>query len=218
MTIAFPRSLPAEFKVSGDFSFKLQPMLEITPLRSGRQIAAELGPSLWHGKWQSVPLPADKYGAVRAWYDTLLSEQTLLGYDTLRQYPLAYAGGWGSLTYSGAPFDGTCRLTAVADNAVEVTLDHLPAGFTLSPGDYVGWSYLSGTSHALHRISAAGTASAGGTLTIEVRHPMRPGWSANATVQLYRPTAEMLILPDTWDEQSQLPGVISFSFEAIQTL
>jgi hypothetical protein len=217
MAISFPRAFPDELGVGG-WSFPPLPMQEITPLRSGKQISKDLGPTLWKPTWRSVPLTEAKAGVVRAWYDTQTSLNEFYAYDKLRPYPIAYARGWGDLMVGASPFSGNARLTAVASNNVEASLDSLPIGFALSPGDYLAWDYLSGAARALHRVSAAATADGDGELVVEVRPHIRAGWAVNATVMLYRPSARMVILPGTYSESLDEQRLTSISFEAIQTL
>lgn len=214
--ITFPRNLPDELPIVG-MSFPPSPMIEVTALRSGRQISQDLGPTLWRARWQSAKMKPDEAGIVRAFYDTVLSLEEFYGYDKLREYPLAYSTGFTGLLVGGNPFGGTCQLTGVAVNNVEVQLAGLPIGFVLSRGDYLAFDY--GTdSRALHRASAAAVADAGGTLTVEVRPHVRVGWTAAATVMLHRPAARMKILPDTYSESEEAPYFVTASFEAIQTL
>ncbi len=216
MTITLPRDIFAG-PISG-MSFQLRPTNEVSPLRSGKQISKDLGPALWTGKWTTDALMPDEAGAARSWYDTLLSTGEFYAYDKMREYPLVYAQGWGSLTVGASPFDGTGRLTDVAANNVEMTIDQLPIGFVLSPGDYLAFDYLSGASRALHRAAAAATADGTGVMTVEVRPHIREGWDDNAEVTLYRPSARMIILPGTYSEQIEPPWFTTVSFEAIQTL
>lgn len=215
MAITFPRAIP-DLPIAG-ISFDLEPMIEITPLRSGKQISADLGPTLWRGKWQSSQLGDDEIATVKAWYATLLSAESFYGWDKLREYPRAYADGWGSLTVGGSPFDGTCTLVDVAAGLVEIDLADLPVGFVLSIGDYLAFDY-SIDSRALHVVVAGGTADGSGNLTIEVRPPVRVGWEADAVVQLHRPAARMIIIPGTWSCPVEAPFFGRASFEAIQTL
>jgi len=214
--ISFPRAIPDELGLSS-LSFPPDPMIEVTPLRSGEQIAVDLGPTLWRGKWQSATLDETKMGIVRAWYDTLLSAQAFYGYDKLREYPLAYRAGFASLTVGGNPFSGVATLTGVASNNLQPTLGSLPAGFVFSPGDYIAFDYGS-SKRALHRVSAAAVADGDGNVTLEVRPAIRPGWNAGAAVFLRRAAALMIILPGSYSEQIVPPTNGQISFEAIQTL
>lgn len=215
--ITFPRTQPKELTIAGA-SFVLEPMIEITPLRSGLQLAADLGPSLWRTEVKSTSLRGANFGIVRAWFDTLSSLKDFYGYDRGRQYPVSYTS-WAGLTVSASPFDGTCQIATVETNAVEINLKLLPIGFKLRPGDYLSFDYSSGASRALHRIVAGGDAGGGGLLTVEVRPQVRVGWAANAVVTLYRAAARMKIIPGSYREDVRfLGGVGDVSFQAIQTL
>lgn len=218
MVLAFPRTLPDAFKVIG-LSFPPAPMIEVTPLRSGRQISHNLGPTLWRPKYDSAQLTPARAGEVRALYDTLLSEREFYGFDHSRAYPLAYRRThWTGLTVGVNPFTGVCDLSAVAANNVEATLINLPVGFVLSHGDYIAFDY-STSLRALHRVSAPATANGSGQAIVEVRPPIRPGWAVGADVNLYRPAARMIILPGTYSEKIDMAsGLATISFEAIQTL
>jgi hypothetical protein len=208
MTIAFPRAMPDELtsRLVG-LSFKLQPMIEINPLRSGRQIAADLGPALWLGEYSSGLLSAARFGVARAWIDTLLSTQEFYGFDKFRERPLR-----------GLPvgFTGACTVSAFTA-PFALTLAGLPSAFVLAPGDYVSFDYSSGTTRALHRIVAGGTA-ASGSLALEVRPAIRSGLVVSQAATVYRAAARMIILPDTYDENVSPPDFGTLSFKAIQTL
>ena len=208
-----------EFPTVG-LSFMPETMSEITPLRSGKQIAADLGPTLWRAKYQAINLTEAEAGVARSAYDTLLSLEYFYGYDKVRAYPLAYAiSRFAGLTVGDAPFAGACTLTGFGSDNVTATLADLPAGFVFSRGDYIAFDYGS-DSRALHRVSVGGIASGGGTIAIQVRPFVRAGWTAGATVSLVRAAAKMIVRPNTWEEnmQARKPVFASVSFEAIQTL
>jgi hypothetical protein len=210
MTIAFPRAMPDELttRLVG-LSFKLQPMIEINPLRSGRQIAADLGPALWFGEYSSGVLSAARFGVVRAWIDTLLSTQEFFGFDKFRERPL------GGLPVG---FTGACTVSSFTP-PFALTLGSLPFDFILAPGDYVSFNYNSGATRALHRIVAGGTSSViDGSLTLEVRPAIRSGLVAGAAANVYRAAARMIILPNSYDENITPPDFGTVSFKAIQTL
>lgn len=221
MAITFPRALPTDFPIIG-MSFNPDPLIEVTPLRSGKIISVDLGPTIWRARWQLAEMEADQAGQLRAWYDTLLSAEAFYGYDKLREYPLQYTGGFTGLLVGSNPFTGDCELEAVAANSVEITLSALPVGFVLSVGDYLAFDYGSDDdSRALHRVVVAGTANASGNADVEVRPAIRTGWQApsmNRTVHLYRAAAKMIVVPKSWSEQTVPPGRVSVSFEAVQTL
>jgi hypothetical protein len=210
MAITFPRTIPDALSHRlASQTFTLKPMLEVTPLRHGRQIAADLGPSLWMLDWQSATVRSNVLGVARAWLDTLSSTKEFYGFDMYRQRPLVYAAGFP------VGFTGACTLTSVSA-PYGVVLGGLPAGLILSPGDYLSFDYNSGANRALHRIAAGGTAS-GGAVTLEVRPEIRSGYAGGAAVSLYRASARMLIIPDSYKETTDgRTGTVAF--KAIQTL
>jgi hypothetical protein len=201
-------------------SFYPDPMHELTPLRSGRIIAADLGPTLWRGKWSLVAVDADAVAEVRAWYASLLSYQPFYGYDKLREYPRNYINGWGSLFVGSNPFAGYATLASVT-GGVTAGLENLPIGFVLKNGDYFSFDY--GTdSRALHMVVSGGTADAQGELTVTVSPAIRTGWEATApatrTINFYKPSAKMIIVPGSWSDAVEPPALGRFSCEAVQTL
>jgi hypothetical protein len=213
MPITFPRAVPSALRILA-MSFRLVPMAELTPLRSGAVIAHDLGPSRWRAKLDSTLLSEAEAGAVRGWYDTLLSYERFYAFHNQREYPLAYMAGWGGLTVGGNPFSGAGTLTAVNANNVEVTLGALPVGFVLSVGDMLAFDYAT-TRRALHRVAAGSTANGAGQAIVEVRPHVRTGWSVGAAVNFHKAAARMLILPDTFSDQEEGRHA-RFSFEAIQ--
>lgn len=211
MAVTFPRDKPASLRFS-NYTFGLRRMQELHPLRSARTIAVDLGPSVWAVTASVVPRNETDLGAIRAFFDTLSSIEQAYFYDPLREYPLAYR-----LTGWLGGFTGVCTLASVAANNVEIGLSGLPSGFVLSPGDYIPWDY--GTdSRALHRVVVGGTASGGGTLSVEVRPHVRPGWAVGPTASLYKPSARMFVVPDTYDDPVDPRRLSTPSFQAIQTL
>lgn len=215
--LTFPRDFPCDMRVVAS-SFVLAPMVEVTPLRSGLALAAELGPSLWQMQVNSGPLNMADIGVVRGFMDTLSSLNTFNAYDPWRQYPYAYRRShWDGL----GGFAGLCTLTTVQSNNVEITLAGLPVGFILTVGDYLAFDY--GTSRALHRVSVGDTADGAGVADIEVRPEIRAGWGGtnsppSASVNLYRASAKMMVIPDSYNENIEIPAYGRVSFRAIQTL
>jgi hypothetical protein len=224
VALTFPRALP-DLKLVG-LTFHLEAQHEILPLRSGKKIAMDLGPSYWRAAFSSGELTQAQAGEVQAWYDTLLSTREFYGYDKRREYPYAYRGGWPDFGVS-PEFDGTCTLTDVEANGVEITLVDLPAGFIFTVGDFIAFDY-GANARALHRVAAGGTASGAGAVALEVRPEVRDGWQlgspANARpVNLYRAAARMLIVPGSYEEStrggpSAGEDYLSISFEAVQTI
>ncbi len=223
MAISFPRNMPADLLTTG-LEFLPEPMHEIAPQRSGRQIALDLGPTLWRAKYSADTLDIDAFDELRAWYSTLLSTGQFYGYDRARPMPRLYENGFDGLMVGLSAFTGSCILEAVNESTnVDVVLSGLPVGFQLSVGDYFCFDY-STDSRALHRCVAAATADGGGEASVEVRPHIRPGWEpldpyASCVVSLNKPAARMVIMPGSYSEALRSGARIgSISFEAIQSL
>lgn len=217
----FPTDFPDEFRIESS-SFVLVPMLKLTPTRSGLTYAEELGPALWRCSVRSGPLNMARMGVARGFIDSLSGINTFNAFDHWRQYPYAYRRNkWVGLTVGVDPFDGTCRLVSVAGDNVEIGLSLLPIGFVLTVGDMLSFDY--GVYRALHRVVVGGTAGGGGTVTIEVRPEIRPGWAGSnsppfALVSLYRAAARMFAVPGSYQEDISTPGYGRVSFSAVQSL
>lgn len=224
MAISFPRTRPDSLHVTS-MQFLLQPVLEISATRGGKQLGIDLGPSLWYAEWQSAPMEEEDFGEARAFFDTLASSEAFYAYDNLREYPVTYkSSGWSGLTVSAIPFDGTCYMTDVLDNQVEIVLSSLPIGFILKPGDYLAFDYGGADQYrALHRVSAMGVADGSGNMAVEVRPYIRAGWEGGESpghraVTLYRPSAKMVVVPGSYSESLPVNRYGSVSFKAVQTL
>lgn len=215
--IAFPRPEPAALEIV-EMSFFLKPMEELTPLRSGMQLSGDIGPTLWTARYQSAECKEEDFGELRAWWSTLTSMHAFWGYDRLRTHPRLYRAGWGDLMVGGAPFGGTCTLAAVGAVPSLITLEDLPPGFGLRPGDPLAFDYGASSRRARHHVVAGGDADAGGVLAIEVRPHLRLGWAAGSTVMLHKAASAMKIIPGSWSESVDWRRIGRVSFDAVQTL
>lgn len=184
--IIFPRSLPPQAKMTR-VTFDLRPMRTMTPLAWGDIIDVNIGPDLWRLDAALKPMRPRDLAAVEAWLDTVAGER-FTAYHPTRQRPLAYTAE----TFSALVFTvgaGQVSLGDVEDNNLEMTLEDAPVGLVLSAGDLLSFDY--GPYRALHRVALGGTAGVGGTLDVEVRPPVRPGWEPDTPVDLIRPHCNM---------------------------
>ncbi len=221
MTITFPRALPAELIARlSTCSFERTYIQEEAPTRGGDTIARDLGPDLWTATYQSALLTPVNFKIVEAWLDSLNgSLNAFLGYDIARTFAINYPNGYGGLIRAGGgAFDGTASLTSVAGDNVTPTIGTLPVGFQIAIGDYMGWTYNSGASVALHRAVAAATADGSGNLAVEVRPPIRGGWSGGATVALTLVTGKFKLVKGSVKKNISPAGYGSIGFQGIQTL
>jgi hypothetical protein len=162
---------------------RLSDPVAVNRLAGGQVITASAGAALWTGSLELVP----GYHAAQAEIEARIARLQRAGvrfliHDTRRNGPRTDPGGimLGSSTPTIHTLD--------ADN-VRLRITGLPSGYTLSPGDWIGWSYGSSpTRRALHRVVTGAVADASGlTPLFEVVPHIRPGVVTGAAVQLVRP-------------------------------
>lgn len=156
------------------------------PETSGRQGGVQVGWPLWQGTWEIDRvdrLSADLWEVFEA---RLRGRQRLfLAGDTSRPFPIAHAQGFaGMVRAGGGAFDGSATSWAQnidADGNAAIALTGLPAGFTLSVGDYIGWKWdaagapaLSYHRRTLARVVLGAAASGAGAATVTIEPPLDP--------------------------------------------
>jgi hypothetical protein len=170
------------FRVVGS-TWRLNDPVVVNRLVGGEVLTASAGAPLWTGSLELV----QGYHAHQAEIEARIIELQDPGvrfrtHDPRFNGPRLDPGGFilGSATPTIHTLD--------TDN-LRLRVTGLPVGYTLSPGDYIGWTYGSSpTRRALHRVVTAATASAGGlTPLFRVRPHIRLGAVTGAAVQLVRP-------------------------------
>jgi len=101
-----------------------------------------------------------------------------------------------------------------------LSLAGLPAGYALSAGDYLAFSYSNPPLQALHQLVGDARADASGIIpAFEIAPQLRPGAVIGAPVTLVKPTFKALLVPGSLNEgvmqRTRLAGI---SFDLIQTL
>lgn len=216
MSLTFPRDLPFGIGFQ-QARFDPQVRQVAATTRGGRPQAVGLAPDLWTMRYVTRPMSETEAETLRSWLQSLRGGQKLFkAVDPLRLYPLLYPTGFGGLTrHSGASFDGTATLSAVATTLDAVTLSTLPSTFKISIGDLVAVTYASGK-QTLHRAQEAVTASAGvASFAVEpVLFPGGPVGTAGA-VTLARPWC-LAALDPQWDVSWKLGRWAVGTFQAVQ--
>ena len=210
------------FPVTGSNFFSMLPISEIkfSPMPraamnitgGGEVMTADLAPMLWEG---TVTL-GKMIGTERDLPDLVLdvlgrAGRTFWAYDTRRPYPL--------LDPTGAILGASTPTIYSLPSTREIRIDGLPAGYVLSRGDYLAFTY-SGR-RALHRVvDAVVTAGTGGiTPTFEVAPEIRPGATVGTSVDLTRASCKAILIPGKTDKgitKSTITEGMTFAF--IQTL
>jgi len=181
----------------------------------GEIITVDNGPRLWSG---SVSVPPNYHVPMRqveALAHTLRQGgRSFFVTDTTAGYPAADPDG----TTLGASTPAIASLDA--DNK-RLTIDGLPAGYVLTRGDMLSFTYGSPTRHALHQIVTSSVTADGAGLTplFEVTPFIRPGAAVDAAVTLVQPYCKAVLVPGSYQAGVRNPGMTSgFSFSFQQTL
>lgn len=121
-------------------------------------------------------------------------------YDVFRPRPILMDTGapLSGVKAGGGAFDGTAELHTITDSRT-VVIYGLPAGFQLSPGDYVEFRENSQKS-SLHRIQLAATADGAGHVTLSIKYGLdTQNFSTAAIVHFEKPSCLMQIDPGSYD-------------------
>lgn len=163
---------------------------EINRLGDGSILKGSLGAALWQGEATIARAYHRDLAAVEARLAKLMRPgETFLAHDPRHIGPRADPGG----VILGA---ATPVIHTVAANNREIRIAGLPAGYVLSAGDLVGWTFgADPLRYWLGRAVTGATASGAGlTPLFEVTPFVRPGVVAGATqVQLIRPPIKAVL-------------------------
>lgn len=168
----------------------------------GKIIASEIAPAFWQLTFETSPNSRAQFDEWVAWENSLRGAgRMFLGRDVRRgPYPRHYARtGFDGLTRAsigGGAFDGTSDDCDFTNNQAP-TIGKLPAGFVISVGDYVGFTFTGG--RTLHRYTEAGVADIDGNVALSLEPEVPSLVPSDAVANFYKPTALMLIRPDSFD-------------------
>jgi hypothetical protein len=118
----------------------------------------------------------------------------LAAHDPHRPRPIAYQGGQplSGVKAGGGAFNGDAVLESITD-PLTIVVNGLPAGFILSPGDYVEVR-KSPYVRSLHRIHIAAVASGAGVVTLSIRFFLdTQAFTLPCMVRFEKPTCLMTI-------------------------
>ncbi|MBD9621893.1 hypothetical protein IB279_02930 [Ensifer sp. ENS06] len=152
------------------------PSISFDPIRTrstsrmlGRRTETMLrGTPYWVATYAASKLTTDEVSLFDAFNMLASDGGVFAGYDPHRPRPIAYAGApLAGVKAGGGAFNGDAVLQAIT-NPKTIVVNGLPAGFTLSVGDYVEVR-KSPLVRSLHRITAPATANGVGVVTLSIR-------------------------------------------------
>lgn len=198
-------------------SFEPQRIDYAAPQASGRQGGVQAGWPLWGARFdidRSDPEAADIW---RAFFARLRGRiRRFYGYDTTRRRPLAHRFDLLTLTRAGGgAFNGAATSWSQsidANGEATITLNGLPAGLTLSLGDYIGlkWDAAGAVIGSYERRTMAravlpAVANSSGQAVVTVEPPLNTALvPAGAIAHLDNPVCVMQLVPDS----SQLGPIV----------
>jgi hypothetical protein len=182
---------------------------------NGTVLKASLGEPVWRG---TVRLANDANFHRGAETEALLSLASRAGasfliYDPRKSFPKL--DPTGSILGATVP-----SLSAIDADRRRLSLSGLPSGYTMSPGDLLGWQYGSSpVRYAYHRIVVGAVANgSGNTGLMEVTPTIPVAATAGAAVSLIRPVMKAVMQPDPDYGGGGRRGVLGASFGFSQTL
>lgn len=185
---------------------------QVDETAGGITLKASLGTTLWQG---TVSLADDGDFDRAAEVDALMSLASRSGasflmYDARKSYPKADPNGY---IISGA---SPTIATIDADNR-RLSLEALPAGYALHPGDMLGFQYSG--KYALHRVVVGGFADGSGNMgLVEVTPFISPNASTGAAVTFIKPPFKAIMRAGPDYGAASVGRVAGPGFGFIQTL
>lgn len=198
-----------------EMTLDLPEAVEFSRLGSGEILAADLGTRLWTAQVSLGNMTRAEIAESRAKINTLRAAAgSFLAFDVTRPFPLKDQGG----VILGV---STPIISALPEGNLAVSLSGLPAGYELSAGDLIGWTY--GTAplrYAMHEVAFGGIADGSGQLSaLEMTTFIRAGVTLGAAVTLVRAPFKAKIVPGTTDPgATQRFYTSGFVFSLVQTL
>jgi len=214
MTIAFPREFPLLgcFTEACVFEPVYQQTRNITG--GGTPDVADVGPMMWHGVWRTTLLSRSEFGEWDAWLDSLRGGlRTFKGRPNRHRWPMTYPRGFDGLTVSGSAFSGNGNLSAIGSTRDIVTINQVPTGFKLLPGDW--FSIAVSGKQRLHKVTEGATALSTG-FTISCEPTIEVGVSTGIAVKFFEPYCDMVLTKSDRQRDANRGG--SISFEGMQVL
>lgn len=207
MPLTYPLSL-ADFLLKLPLSrtpFDLGEAVAVEETAGGEMLTSGNGVRLWEGRLATEGLSYAEAAAVRALFGLVRAAGRPFLVTDLRQNGPA-ADPTGAILGAATP-----TLSAVQSGGRELRIDGLPAGYVLSPGDYLSFTYDGSPGRqALHQVVVGGAASGAGlTPWLEVVPEVRAGWSAAAPVTLVRPVCRAVFVPGSYEPGESARGVVN---------
>ncbi len=216
MALTYPLALTdfADILPVAEMSFHLPEQVVMSRTGQGEVLTADIADRLWQGRITLGRLTRAEAGRPEVLIELIRQAgRSFLIYDLHRINP--------RLDPTGAVLGASAvTILGLGTDARELSLAGLPAGYVLSAGDHLSFTYNSGR-YALHRIvTTSVTASgAGETPLFEVVPEVRPGATTGTAVQLKKARCKAVAIPGSVEEALRRNTLSEgMAFDWVQTL
>lgn len=197
MALQFPLSAAAFLDLLPVQSVRFHAVgqLSATGLAGGDVITAEVAAPMWQGVYTLAPMRPRVAAAFEVLIEALQRPgATFYAHKANQIGPAADPRG---VALAGR----MVRIAALDFVGSRLSLNGLPAGFRLQPGDHLSFNYgAAPAARGLHRIQEAATANGSGvTGLVSVGPYIEPGAQAGAVVSLVRASCKAIVLPGSVD-------------------
>ena len=153
-----------------EWTFQLVRSLDVARMEGRYTESAEFGEAYWRIVQAQTPfLEGEDIDLAEAFLDAAGQAGVYFAaHDAYRPRPRAYGQQPLSGTRAGGgAFDGSCTLDSI-DSSTQLTLSGLPSGFEINQSCLVEVR-KSALSRSLHRVMGSATASAGGSVIVQIQ-------------------------------------------------
>jgi hypothetical protein len=197
MALSFPLPRETFFDLLpvARITFDCPEQIESSRTGAGEVLSADLVARLWSGGVTLGRLTRAETPPLLALLNALRSAgASFMAYDVAHAAPAADPSG--AILGAAAPV-----IASLLAGNRELTISGLPAGYVLSPGDYLAFGYGSDPlRQALHQVVVGSTADGTGLSgNIELTPHIRPGAQVGAAITLIRPYCKALLVPGSVD-------------------
>lgn len=186
---------------------------EISRTAGGEIIVAELGARLWTARVTLAPIGIEDAAALQVKLRLLLrAGATVFVSPRVGDYP--------ARDPNGVIAESNVTIADLPAGNQTLSLAGLPAGYALSAGDYLAFSYSDPSLQAFHQLVSEARADVSGIVAeVEIVPQLRPGATIGTSVTLAKPAFRALLVPGSLNEGSlQRTRLSGISFDLIQTL
>ena len=194
-------------------SLGLPAAAEISRTAGGEIIVAELGARLWSARVTLAPIGIEAAAALQV-------KLRLLQRAGASLFVSPRIGDCPARDSNGVIAASTVTIADLPSGNQTMSLAGLPAGYALSAGDYLSFSYGDPAIQAFHQMVGDARADVSGVVpAFEIVPQLRPGAIVGIAVALVKPAFKALLVPGSLNEGvmqgTRLSGI---SFDLIQTL